>query len=231
MRQQITARKTLKKLLLFSIIVSSILFSCKKFDVTALKESDQNFTEKFFSTRNPPNKEVAGIIELLKLQNSKSEFVEKLPRTYGLPIWEKSGYVLNSNSNNSFTDGIVDGNDIYIPMAINANGLSAVIVAHQQSDTFDIKFYSKDYLYDICHSDSLNVSKAENLLVLFFAMENYCFGTTNFYHIPSKLFEKSKEKDSLGDKIIRIKDNSKSQSTNSLIHCVTFYHCINTSPC
>jgi hypothetical protein len=62
-------------------------------------------------------------------------------------------------------------------------------------------------------------------------MENYCFGTTVFHHIPANLFKNSKEKDNAGNKIIRIKDNRNDQSSSSLIHCVTFYHCLNSAPC
>lgn len=227
-------RLPLLKLLLIIVFLSlfsaTIFISCRKNDLSYEKKIVL-FADQFFQVKTAVQNDVKELIEKLKLQNAKSGFVEKISRNYGLPIWEKAGYALNSNSSNSFMDSITSGNDIYIPMTTSYYGLSAIIVAQWQTDSFNIKFYSKDYLYNVCHADALDTAKAENLLTLFFALENYCFGSTDFYHIPASLFQKSTEIDRHGDKIIRIKDNSPNQSTNSLILCVTFYHCINSSPC
>jgi uncharacterized membrane protein YgcG len=224
--------KTLLKLLIVFTFSAFIFVSCTKIDLQNLVLHQENFAKKFFSTKQSTvNKDVQEIITKLKEQNTKSGFVEKLPRNYGLPIWEKSGYVSTNTSGNKLTESLTSGDYIYVPLAETNKGLSAIIVAHQQNDSLDIRFYSKDYLYDVCHATDLDTAKAENLLTLFFAMENYCFGTTVFHHIPAQLFKNSKEIDSNGDKIIRIKDNQDNQSTSSLIHCVTFYHCVNIAPC
>ena len=67
MRQQIILPKALKKLLLLSLMVCSILFSCKKNDIEVTNFHEQNFVEKFFSTKTKPSKEVADVIEKLRI--------------------------------------------------------------------------------------------------------------------------------------------------------------------
>jgi hypothetical protein len=202
MRQRITAQKTLKKLLLFSLIVSNILFSCKKFDTNASVLHEENFAQKFFETKLQPGPEVATIIELLKAENERTGFVNKLPKYCGLPVWEKilitrqpennaeitySSASHGPSYNEEFTEG--SSSTVIIPLSINNSNLSSLVVATISSSDVTVNCYTaNDDLYNTTHGSNVDTTAATKSLVLFFYMENRTYGSTTFYNLPEDLF-------------------------------------------
>lgn len=190
MRQQIIVRKTLRKLLLFSIIISCILFSCKKIDTTPAKLHGSNFAEIFFESKTTPSKEVADVIEKLKAQNERNNFVHNLPANCGLPLWDKVVFPKQNNPAQSFgEDGSITTDNVLIPLTVNGYNISTLITGVRISDTsYRIKWYTINDLYNLCHVQNKNIRQAESLLSMFLYMESSVFNKVDFYNIPKDLF-------------------------------------------
>jgi hypothetical protein len=220
-------------LLLLSIFFTLLFYSCKKTESFA-EPSDwvqkENLAEKFFATKTATTKEIASIIEQLKKENASSDFINKLPANIGLPVWDKvvlqkekiptDGFGISIGSNSSTAD-------IILPLTTNNTGLSGILMAHPITDGYTISSYTIDQLYSVCHGNNIDTVRAKRELVLFFYLENQVFGTTKFYHIPAKLFPKSKQLDADGNKTITIFPVSKNNGgvTSLLEICIKTYGC------
>jgi hypothetical protein len=218
-------------LLLLSIFATLTFHSCKKEEsFTEAPIQKENLAEKFFATKTAPTKEIASIIEQLKKENASSDFINKLPANIGLPVWDRvvlqkeniptDGFGISIGSNSSTAD-------IILPLTTNNAGLSGILMAHPITDGYTISSYTIDQLYSVCHGNTIDTVRAKRELVLFFYLENQVFGTTKFYHIPAKLFPKSKQLDADGNKTITIFPVSKNNGgiTSLLEICIKTYGC------
>jgi hypothetical protein len=223
-------------LLLLSFVFTFLFYSCKKTDsFTEPPVQKENLAEKFFETKTPLTKEIAGIIEQLKKENAASNFINKLPANIGLPVWNKVAlqkepdYAASSNSFGFYAGSDSATADIILPLTNNNTGLSGILMAHPTTDGYTISSYTIDQLYSVCHGNKIDTARATRELVLFFYLENLVFGTTKFYHIPAKLFPKSTVLDADGNKTINIlpvtENNSGGSSLMVLEICVTTVNC------
>ncbi|HMI77570.1 MAG TPA: hypothetical protein VK484_02195, partial [Ferruginibacter sp.] len=190
--QRIVSFLTTFKPVLFFLFLFFFIFqqACKKTDLKVNETGTPNlitpgFEKSFFSTGKVVDDNILKIIGELKESNRKKNFVNKLPKNIGLPIWDKIKVTpLHSNRGETFSSG---ADVIIIPVSQSGTHLSAVLMAYPDSSGYNVICYSKDYLYDICH-DERNSDHAEYVLGLFMALENYVFGTIEFNNIPDYLF-------------------------------------------
>ncbi len=223
--------KTLFKLLLSFTLIIYIGNSCRKIDLSNTFLHEENFSKRFFETKTEQTKEIANIIELLKKENEKTGFVNKLPARCGLPVWEKSISLNTKNNVSQFTSGTDTA--YIIPLTENNENLSSIIIAIGNFQSgYTITCYTQSYLYQLTHGENVNTADAEKALHIFFLMENITFGTTSFYHIPPNLFINSTKLDSNGNKTIKLDTTSSgAPNSSSYVICVYNYHCIGTNPC
>ncbi|MCC7378729.1 MAG: hypothetical protein IT255_05185, partial [Chitinophagaceae bacterium] len=187
MYQRIYVSANQKKLLLLSIIILGILYSCKKFDITLPGTPDIKLQEDFFKTKEPVSKEALGVIQLLKQQNERNAFVTQLPRNCGLPVWSKLIFpkISITQSLSFFGDSSENTNNIIVPLTASGNNISTIITGKKINDsTYQLYWFTVDDLYNLCHAPNKNIKQAESLLGLFLSMESATFGRTDFYHIP-----------------------------------------------
>lgn len=184
-----------------SLAVSMTLFllviqqSCKKtnFDQTP-SASAIDFEKHFFQLSENASTDAQYAVRLLKKENERSGFVNKLPQNCGLPVWDK--LILTSRKRTSVIsreseDSIGIDTDIIIPLTITQQELSSILYAHRVGDHYEISLYDVNRLAAECHKETFtpgDIKKTENDLRLFFFFENRVFGTTRFYHIPNVLF-------------------------------------------
>lgn len=110
---------------------------------------------------------------------------------------------------------------IIIPLTTNNSNLSSIIIGEIINDTFSINCYTtNNYLYNVTHGTNVDTTRAKDNLATFFYMENYTFGTTQFYHIPPDLFGRSTALDIDGNKTITIQNVPPSNNVMVCI-CVT----------
>ena len=235
MRQRIINQKALKKLLLLPLMVCSILFSCKKNDIEVTNFNEQNFVEKFFSTKTTPSKKVADVIEKLKQENERTGFVNKLPKNCGLPVWDKIAIQKHVNNDETFYNPAKHGpsdnfetfedssENIIIPLSMNNSNLSSIIIVENIANIAIINCYTtNDYLYNVAHGATVDTTFAMQQLALFFYMENRTYGTTTFYHIPANLFSHSTTLDADGNKTITIIDDTTTNLAPIVWICIEY---------
>jgi uncharacterized membrane protein YgcG len=239
MQQRIFNKLALKKLLLLSLIICSILFSCKKNDIEVTNFHDQNFVEKFFYTKTKPPQVVEDIIDKLKQENERTGFVSKLPKNCGVPVWEKIVIQKHAKHDEMFEGPAKHGPsasfetfeeesnvNIIIPLSINNSNLSSIIVVEDLYNATIINCYTtNDYLYNVAHGAMIDTSLAMQKLALFFYMENRTYGTTKFYHIPANLFLNSTTLDADGNKTITIDDDTTTSNVAPIVWICIDYLC------
>ncbi len=221
--------KLLSLLLLFAALIY-IGNSCTKFDLKNPVLHDESFVKKFFTTKTTPNKEVAGVIEKLKQENERNDFVSKLPAKCGLPVWDKLIILQKSvvSQRNSFLDQDSignNGNTIIIPLTVSDEYLSALLFITQNEDgTYRINCITQDMLNQQVHITDADIAKNEQKLALFLYFENKIWGTSTFYHIPPNLFGGTgvHEGEEQEEKTLKLRDSTQSSESN-LVYCLQIH--------
>ncbi len=165
-------------------------YSCKKVDTPVLKDNI-SYAEKFFEKPAASSAELQTIIDLLKTENDKTGFVNKLPDNAGLPMWGKL-IVEKPNPKPGYSArGIIadkNGN-MLIPLSNDNKTLSAILLAIKKDDKYEFYYYDNNYAYRVAFSiDKYTIKQREMVMGLFMAMSNYVFGTKDFKNIPNDLF-------------------------------------------
>jgi hypothetical protein len=193
-----------------------LVTQCKKADLKVDNSAETNFSERFFQVTTEPNDEVAYIIELLKAENEKTNFVKKLPKNCGLPVWEKLilfnetpndiSYSRSSHGPSANFENFTTGTTyVTIPLTSTGSSLSSIINVTLNNGVVTTDcVLSNGYLYNVTHGNSVDTTQAANAMNLFFYMENRTFGATKFYNIPSILFPQTQQVDAAGNKTIQI---------------------------
>lgn len=175
-----------------ALLLITVFFSCKKVDTTATI-SKSNYAEKFFEKPATAPAELQAIIDLLKNENDKSGFVNRLPANAGLPVWEKLINEKPKPKAGCAARGIIaDENGNYlIPLSSDDKTLSALLFAMNRKDTYEFYYYDNNYAYRIAFNDKYSLAKREYVMALFISMSNYVFGINEFKNIPKDLFTAS----------------------------------------
>lgn len=166
---------------------------CRKTDLSRQPLHDNAFRKQFFKTSSA-NPLVLKVISNLEAQDERTGFVSKLPKDCGLPVWDKI-VLSTANGHTRVSRNTANGNleedssqTIIIPLTVNNENLSSLIIAHPQPGGYDVDcFTTNNSLYLQCYQSG-DIPAAENLLGLFMYMENRTWGTTRFYNIPLSLY-------------------------------------------
>lgn len=117
----------------------------------------ESFEKQFFETKTPPNDVVARVIALLKTENEKTGFVNKLPANCGLPVWEKLLICPLNQADKEFTFGrgishgpsantenYTEGGDstIILPLTISTVNLSSIMIIQVVNNVVSIDCYT-----------------------------------------------------------------------------------------
>jgi hypothetical protein len=71
------------------LLISLIIFSCKKQDNQFRTQESKN-SNKFFDSKKIQDTSVLKILNNLKQKNEQIPFVDKLVKVAGLPLWDKA---------------------------------------------------------------------------------------------------------------------------------------------
>jgi len=156
---------------------------------------NRSYAEKFLDKPANVSSEAETVISLLKKENAKTGFIEKLPANAGLPIWDKLIKDIPTSVQNEAARGVLAdkyGNYL-IPLSNDKITLSAVLFALYQEGNYYFYCYTNDYLYKMCYSEHYSVELREKALALFMYMSNYVFGINEFKNIPKNLFPDTKD--------------------------------------
>ncbi len=208
-------------LLPFFIFISS---GCRRIEV--VKNPLNIRSEVFFKTSKPVSSKIKNVIEKLKAENIKTEFVDKLQDKIGIPIWDKMIFTKDKKIQSR---GVSDSLEKFIiPLTVNDKSLSSIInIKELTNGNLSVQNYtSNDYLYKKVYELNANIEKIEELFILFFYMENKTFGNNEFYNIPPKYFIGINHVDRNGNKIINIKYITPS-TDNYVMLCSPIFHLCN----
>jgi hypothetical protein len=166
------------------IIIISVIVSCTKMDLSQQSPAQQ-FKDNFFTPHKNVSPQILGIIELLKRENAKHNFVNALPQSIGLPVWDK---IQTRRIQQGLAKGDSGEHFIVIPFAPDGTYLTGLLIAVPSDTDYVVTYYSKELLKEVCYAQNKNVEQVENLLGQFMMMDNYLFGRTDFYHVPRDIF-------------------------------------------
>lgn len=180
---------TLKNLLIYFLSITFFI-GCKKTDTKTESPNSTSYAEKFFEKSLGINEQTEKLINLLKTENEKSNFLASLPANAGLPVWDKLIKDKSTQKGNKGQRGVIadkNGNFI-IPLSNDNFTLSAVLFALYQGDKYNFYCYTNDYAYKVCNDPYYTVEEREKVLALFLYMSNYVFNISEFQNIPKELF-------------------------------------------
>lgn len=186
----------MKTLQIFSRVCISLFFcftfllvhqACKKTDFISI----ENTKEDFFAPRKPVKKRAWELIQILKYQNEKHNFTDKIPQSAGLPIWDKMREVKRKSSYSSRDGFGEEGGEgfLVIPFAPSGSYLSGIVTAVPSEDSgYVITYYDQAFLNQVCHDHTADIEQVQNLFGLFMMMENLLFRRVDFYNVPDEIF-------------------------------------------
>jgi hypothetical protein len=197
--------------------------SCTKIDTTEKVNTSEISTTEFFHSSKTLSVGISKIVEKLKREDLRSNFVKNLPKDCGMPIWDKLVVQRETNNlennasarENSSTSsaGGVTSEVIIVPLTVTNNSLSSVLLATELNDStwlISCKMVNF-YLYYVTHTASVDTSFSKKALALFLFVENNTFGTTIFHNIPANLFPDVHFIDHNGNKELEILNFDASQ--------------------
>lgn len=189
MKQKISAYYFGCKLFLI-VFLCSVFYSCHKNDISSQIPDKRNYTEKFLDKPSVVSAETETIIALLKRENDKTGFIEKLPENTGLPVWDKMIKETPKPDRNEGARGIISdkNGNFLIPLSIDKVTISALLFALYQDGKYNFYCYTNDYAYKVCNNTDHSVEQREKVLALFIYMSNYVYGISEFQNIPNDLF-------------------------------------------
>jgi hypothetical protein len=191
--------------------IAFFLLTCKKSLVNEKELRELNFEELFFKPPLHPTKEITELISLLKKENDKTGFVNKLPLECGLPIWEKflglkedNHTVLPTNNNGSYLLYIA-ANTVIVPFSENNTNLSGLLFITANPDgSYKISFTSQNELRQNVYDARVSTITVEKKLILFIYFENAIWGRTEFLNIPHNIFDKTGVTHEKGERTIKL---------------------------
>jgi hypothetical protein len=218
------ARPIIKPKLFYLFFVLIFLQqSCTKIDNTEKVNTSEITTTEFFHSSKILSVGISKIVQKLKKEDLRSNFVKNLPKDCGLPIWDKLvvqretknlGNNASARENNSTSAVGGESSDVIIvPLTITNNSLSSILVATELNDSswlISTKVVNH-YLYYVTHDPTVDTSFSKKALALFLFMENNTFGTTIFHNIPANLFSDIHFIDHNGNKELKILNFDASQ--------------------
>jgi hypothetical protein len=134
-----------------------------------IAKSELSHREELFFKNTSQNKasHIKGMAleDLLKIENKKSGFLQKLSDQKGLPIWDK---VLISSTNNPTSKNSANESAIAIPLTVNNRNLSSLLfVSISNNEVTSIKTVTNQEAFDYIYNPSNPKAKREQLTMNF----------------------------------------------------------------
>lgn len=174
------------------LLLISIFFinSCRQ-ELTVYEEANLKRETDFFKNAETKINKIDGgieLLELLKSENEKTQFVSKLSDQKGIPVWDKiiidKSVVQNKNGETTNEQRILiplTEDDIfmssYITVKINENG-----------EVTELDNISNKKLYDIIHNTTISKEIRETIISNIIFTNYQTFGYKKFMNIPEDLF-------------------------------------------
>lgn len=215
------------------IAFSWLLQACKKTDFADYSKPIDK-TERFFYSRKPVDQRTSRIMDILKKQNIRRNFVNKLPNYSGIPMWDKIEFPKPSTFLARVGDSARD-DFFFLPFTENDSNLSMIMTAHILNDTtYDLKWYTSPDLNASSIAGSRTSAYGEYLFLIFSYMEGAVFERKDFFNVPKHILADQKG-DSLTDstKILHMKNGGMtiSDSSSGLVANMCFYIFSGTCTC
>ncbi len=182
---------TYKQVLNVGIFVCFFLVigGCKKVDYAHHDEYLEGLTSGFFLNNRSSSSEEAALVDYIKRENHKLNFVEKTVKIIGYPYWSKAIKTRRSFDNPTNRNDLDSSTHYYIPFVRdNENYVNAAMVIEVSSN--DTTFgYKCDWQYKQQHNNSYNVmDSAEHFAIFFMSLDKAVFGTEKFRISDTSLF-------------------------------------------
>ena len=248
----------LKRSSVYLILFGFLLVCCRKMDKPSfVQQQNAELANTFF--RLPANSEplMVKLVDILRADNSKKEYVSRIAKFEGMPLWDKTFVQINSKTAESGTrrvDGarsgvsgaalIPEANDtiLYVPLVPTGKKfVYSFIWAKVNGSSVDWRLYSgRDYdTYENGSLESEGVN-AEKLAMVTMLLDAKVFGYTSFRLSDPKLFNATNQAATYRN--LKLVDPNKSPEgvTNIrpnlflyLVYCseVTSFHCTQSGPC
>lgn len=176
-------------LFILSTLLLSLIISCRKIDHIIEKEEPTIKSESgFFTSHLPKDSLVKSVLNFVKRENEKHQFVNKLIKKIGYPYWDKAIVVRGRHGANgrSYSDST---NTVFIPFVLDsANTVNnTLIVITNPSDTNFLLLADWQYANQPYGSPSVD-STAEKVALLFMMQDKNVFGYDRFAITDSNLF-------------------------------------------
>ncbi len=171
----------LKILKLFILFLS--LTNCKK-NFHDYNEDYEVLLNAFFEVKSNLKTENLEILNKIKAYNTQTEFVSKIPKNSGIPIWNK--LIKTTNSLNRFSNN--QENTYLVPLTNDNISLSSIMIFKEKNDNLELKkmFTNQSFLADVMNSQIGKLDKQKQLN-LFMFVDYLTFGNKIFKSIPKSL--------------------------------------------
>lgn len=218
-------------LLTFVLLGIFVSLSCRKID--HLKETLNDKTiilneDRFFNTHRTTDPTEKAIVDFMKRENDKKNFVHNTVNKIGFPRWDK---MLSFNKSKKQTERSNSGdssNIFYIPFVRNSQNYvnASLVVKVLPSDT--IVYYLCDWQYNNkVHGSPTIDTTAERYALLFMILNNQTLGHTKFNITDPNLFKRSTSDSGSNRQLTLLNVSSSAGQTSKLESdiCVDFYVC------
>lgn len=194
-----------------------LLTSCRNESVFSNATNQEKQQDEFFSRldkslSNNPDKDK--IIERIRRENEKSNFLSKINKHHGEAKFEKQilKQTVRSSKTGKASDSIVYLN---IPFG-NDKYLTSVLFIEYSPTEFTAREIDNIKLRQLAYNENIDKQQRENLIMNYILLDKMQYNSDLYVNIPATLFESIKKSDSALTKSFRIvnyKISSKSSPT------------------
>ena len=171
----------------------TVYLSCTKEEkfLSPVQSSAQNIDPVTFF--RPTGNELPlqlSILNKLKMQNEKANWINNLPMFCGKPLWNYMKFIkMPEEPSLAAGEDSIPLDHIIIPMSANGQNLSALLFCTQQKDGsyFNYCYTVNGNLYNDLHNGKLDTIEATQRFLLFAFLEKTIYGREKFEHLPKYL--------------------------------------------
>jgi hypothetical protein len=174
--------------------------SCKKTDLLSQTSisSDAFIETKFFNSNRSNDPTEKTLVDYLKRQNDKTNFVPATIKQIGFPVWDKAISFKNNKKNTSSFAASGDSTlseTYFIPFVRDSqNYVNATLIIETSNSDTSFQFKSDWQYAQMQNSHNSLGDTAENFAVLIMNLDKNVFGYNKFTILDSNLFKQNNKK-------------------------------------
>lgn len=180
----------MKKILLLSILFTSILFGCKK---GIEDKQTAELTANFFKLPDNIKTEVKRVYDYLKNKNEEKEFVSHFVNTQGLLDWSKATVSRKQNIVTKDSDEPQTEDPIYVEIPLLEpleNFAKGFLIAKETNQNIQLLLINGEKFNSLPNGELTdNTLNAEDLVMKLMIMNKELYGNSEFKIIDNKLFD------------------------------------------